>query len=192
MICSEIPCVILAGGKSSRMGKDKSLLPFGDFLTLTQFQLDKFSRYFKRVYISCESSKKFDFKADFIEDLIYKDSAPLIALISAFRAIESQYIAVISVDTPFFNIKDFQRLCSDLRGQDGVVAKTKDGTQPLCAIYNRSILKSLDELVSQGQFRFSALYDRVDIGYVEFENDKHFTNLNYYSDYMSAIDFTQL
>lgn len=40
----DIPCVIFAGGKSSRMGEDKALLPFGNFKTLTQYQLTRLQK----------------------------------------------------------------------------------------------------------------------------------------------------
>ncbi|MDQ1268445.1 MAG: molybdenum cofactor guanylyltransferase, partial [Campylobacterota bacterium] len=65
----DIPCVIFAGGKSSRMGKDKSLLPFGTFDTLTEFQLNRLGKIFKNVYISCKEKSKFNFEAEFIEDI---------------------------------------------------------------------------------------------------------------------------
>ena len=48
-------CVILAGGKSSRMGQDKTLLPFGGFETLTHYQASKFSKVFDEVFISSKN-----------------------------------------------------------------------------------------------------------------------------------------
>ena len=43
-------CVILAGGKSSRMGRDKTLLPFGGFATLTHYGAHKFGRIFELAF----------------------------------------------------------------------------------------------------------------------------------------------
>ena len=43
----EIPCVILSGGKSSRMGEDKSLLPFSSSKTLIEYQYKRLKPYFK-------------------------------------------------------------------------------------------------------------------------------------------------
>lgn len=50
-------CVILAGGKSSRMGRDKTLLPFGGFATLTHYGAHKFGRIFERVFVSSKFEK---------------------------------------------------------------------------------------------------------------------------------------
>jgi len=42
----DIPCVILCGGKSSRMGEDKALLPFGEYSTLVQYQYERLQSVF--------------------------------------------------------------------------------------------------------------------------------------------------
>lgn len=53
----KIPCVILCGGKSSRMGEDKALLPFASSNSLTQYQYDRLESYFKNIYISSKIDK---------------------------------------------------------------------------------------------------------------------------------------
>lgn len=60
-------CVILAGGKSSRMGRDKTLLPFGGFTTLTHYGAHKFRRIFERVFVSSKF-EKFDPPLPLIKD----------------------------------------------------------------------------------------------------------------------------
>lgn len=60
-------CVILAGGKSSRMGRDKTLLPFGGFATLTHYGAHKFRRIFERVFVSSKF-EKFDPPLPLIKD----------------------------------------------------------------------------------------------------------------------------
>ena len=51
----DIPLIIFAGGKSSRMGEDKALLPFGGYPTLTQFQYIKLRKNFQNIYISAKN-----------------------------------------------------------------------------------------------------------------------------------------
>jgi len=65
-------CVILAGGKSSRMGRDKTLLPFGGFATLTHYGAHKFGRIFERVFVSSKF-EKFDPPLPLIKDVGAED-----------------------------------------------------------------------------------------------------------------------
>lgn len=53
---SEIPCVILAGGRSARMGADKCFLDF-KAKSLIEWQFEKMSKLFKSVFISCKADK---------------------------------------------------------------------------------------------------------------------------------------
>ncbi len=184
-----IPCIIFAGGKSSRMGEDKSLLPFGDFPTLTEFQLHKFQPHFENVYISCKHKEKFDFQANFIEDNpLYQTSAPFIALISIFETLQCDEIFVLSVDTPFFETEHFEKLLSHNKKEASIiVSKSSSGTQPLCAIYKKEILPIMIELNQQKRYRFSGLFDKISTKYIEFADDEIFTNLNFPQDYKTAL-----
>ena len=48
-------CVILCGGKSSRMGQDKTLMEFGEFGDLTHFQFAKMSEIFDKVFVDADN-----------------------------------------------------------------------------------------------------------------------------------------
>ncbi len=186
----DIPCVIFAGGRSSRMGEDKSLLPFGDSKTLTQFQVNRFKPYFNEVFISCKSREKFDFEANFIEDFQhYKDSAPFIGLISVLSQIKQEEVFILSVDTPFFEKSDFLLLFETMQKKraDAVVAKTQKGMQPLCAIYKKSCIPILEKLITDKKFKFKNLFDKINIAVVDFENESSFSNLNYKEEYKKAL-----
>ena len=54
-----LPCVIFAGGKSSRMGRDKALLPFGGEPTLAAYQFTRLSPLFPATYLSAKTAEKF-------------------------------------------------------------------------------------------------------------------------------------
>lgn len=184
----KLPCVIFAGGKSRRMGRDKSLLPFKGFNTLTEFQLNKFSPHFENVYIGCKSRTKFNFEANFIEDLnVYEDSAPHIGLISAFEQLQDDAIFVLSVDAPFFDASHFVKLFEALNDHDAVVAQSPSGDQPLCAIYRRSILPTLKHLTNEKRYRFAHLYEQINVHFVPFTDETPFTNLNFPEDYEKVL-----
>ena len=102
--------VIFAGGKSSRMGKDKALLPFGKYSTLAEFQQVKLNTLFDKVYISAKENK-FDFDCMVIEDN-YADNSPLVGLISVFETLGVEEVFILSVDAPFVNKETIQKLLS--------------------------------------------------------------------------------
>jgi len=103
-----IPAILFAGGKSSRMGEDKALLPFENYNTLSEFQYQKLKQWFNEVYISSKTNK-FPFPAKVIKDN-YSESSPLIGLISVFEQLESEAVFILSVDAPLINKKVVKKL----------------------------------------------------------------------------------
>lgn len=189
----DLPCVIFAGGKSSRMGKDKSLLPFGNEPTLTQFQYNRLLPLFKHVAISTKSADKFDFDAPFILDPIDVDYAPTAGFVSAFKELEDERIIVLSVDTPFVNETVFQKLLeADSPSLDAVIAKTSKGSHPMCGIYHRSLLGEFERMLHEGDHRLGKLLAKRNTLYVEFENEEPFMNLNHPDEYNLACSINAI
>ena len=183
---NNIPIIILAGGKSRRMGTDKALLPFRDFNTLVEFQYHKFKDFFDEVFISWKN-EKVSFGAKSIFDAKSEISAPILALSTIFHKLKSKYIIVVSVDTPFFGINEIEKLLKAIENNDydAVIPKTENGIEPLTAIYNRSILKKIDDMVDKKNYKLKTLIENIKPIFVEFKEQKPFTNLNYFKEYHS-------
>ncbi len=179
-----IPLIIFAGGKSSRMGQDKALLPFGGYNTLSEFQYSRLSKLFKKVYISAKNNK-FDFKANIIEDH-YKESSPLVGIISIFETLNVDKVFILSVDAPFVNKEVIDKLIHSNNRFDAVVAKSKSGVQPLCGVYKRSILPVAQEHLKGGNHRLQSLLKKVDTQFIPFKEDSLFLNLNHPHEYEKA------
>lgn len=184
----DMHCVIFAGGKSSRMGEDKSLLPFGGCSTLAQFQYNRLTKLFTHVSVSTKSAEKFDFDADFLLDPKEVDYAPTAGFVSAFRSIGAERIIVLSVDTPFVNDTVFQSLIdADEERLDAVIARTATGSHPLCGIYHRSLLEEFERMLREGDHRLGKLLGSSKTRYIEFEDEELFTNLNHPYEYQEAL-----
>lgn len=184
----DIECIIFAGGKSSRMGEDKSLLPFGGFHTLAHYQYDRLAKLFTHVAVSTKNSGKFDFIADFILDPEEVDFAPTAGFVSAFRAITEERIMVLSVDTPFIDEAVFQALLdADEEGLDAVIARTREGSHPMCGIYHRSLLEEFERMLLEGDHRLGKLLSSRQTRYVEFSDEEVFANLNHPHEYHAAV-----
>jgi len=185
----DIPCVIFAGGKSSRMGEDKALLPFSSYKTLTEFQLSRLSKIFKTVYISCKNKRKFDFDANFIEDVQNSDIfAPTLGFVSIFDKIQENSFFAISVDTPFVSVKEIKKLLELYDSSyDAIIAKTDEGIHPLAGIYSRSLQKSFQDMVLHNNHKLGSLLKSANTKYIFFKDTKAFLNLNHPSDYQKAL-----
>jgi molybdenum cofactor guanylyltransferase len=185
-----IPCVIFAGGKSSRMGEDKALLPFSTFSTLTEYQYSRLSKLFKNVYISTKKKDKFSFEANFIlddssNDLTY---APTSGFIAAFKQLNVDKVFVISVDAPFIGEHEISKLLdADINTKDATIAKTSRGIEPMCGIYHLSLLNSFINMQKEGSHKLLSLLQNTKTTYIEFSNDKAFLNLNHPHEYQEAL-----
>ncbi|HEC45645.1 MAG TPA: molybdenum cofactor guanylyltransferase MobA [Epsilonproteobacteria bacterium] len=177
--------IIFAGGKSSRMGKDKALLPFADCNTLSEFQYNKLTALFDTVYISSKE-EKFDFDAKVITDR-YEESSPLVGIISIFETLEEDEVFILSVDAPFVNKEVIEKLLNHEEKFDAIIAKSTSGTQPLCGVYRRSILPLAQKHLKEGNHRLNNLLKEADTQFVSFEDNTPFTNLNHPHEYENAL-----
>lgn len=184
-----IPAVIFAGGKSSRMGEDKALLAFGKHSTLSQYQYIRLQKLFKEVYISAKNNK-FDFKANLLLDK-YTESSPLVAIISIFEILHIDKIFILSVDAPFVTKEIIDKLITDKHTGDAIVAQSSSGLQPLCAVYYRSILPIAKKHLQEKNYRLTSLLEEANTHIYHFENDEKFSNLNHPHEYKAALEQTR-
>ncbi|DAB39906.1 MAG TPA: molybdenum cofactor guanylyltransferase [Sulfurovum sp. UBA12169] len=179
--------VVFAGGKSSRMGTDKALLPFGKYPTLSEFQYFKLSALFHKVYLSTKE-KKFDFTDALIFDC-QRESSPLVGIVSVFEALNADEVFILSVDMPFVD-KEIIRILQENNSQkwDAIVAKSPKGIQPLCGFYKKSILSLARNRLATGDHRLQSLLEEAQTHYVAFDSDIPFANLNTPDDYQNALE----
>lgn len=185
----QTPCIIFAGGKSSRMGEDKALLPFGGELTLLQYQYKRLKHIFQTVYISCKSSAIYEFDADFIEDeKQYETYAPSIGFISIFNHLHVNEIFVLSVDTPFVSESEIQALFIHKNsGYDAIIAADNDTIHPLCGIYTKKLLSAFEIMIQNNNHKLSKLLHESNTLFVNFHDSSNFLNLNHPSEYQEAL-----
>ena len=182
----DMPAIIFAGGKSSRMGKDKALLPFANCDTLSEFQYNRLSSLFDKIYISAKENK-FDFNPTVITDL-YEESSPLVGIISLFETLKEDEVFILSVDAPFVNEDIIIKLLDHKEGVDAVIAKSTSGIQPLCGVYKRSILPLAQKHLREGNHRLNDLLKAVHTQFISFEDDTPFINLNHPHEYEHALE----
>ena len=111
MIENNILGIILAGGKSSRFGEDKSTVKLGN-KTLLDHTVSKIENEFNEILV-ISNNKDFNFKnnkINLVEDCIEGQLGPLVGILTAMKWVTKnkknyKWIASFPCDTPFFDIK---------------------------------------------------------------------------------------
>ena len=184
----EITCVILCGGKSSRMGEDKSLLPFSSSSSLTLYQYNRLKPYFKNIYISSKIDK-FDFvdKNMLILDENKDIYSPIIALNTIFNKLPNQKIFIMTVDTPLVSIKSIEKLIEESENFDICVAQTEK-IHNLCGVFSTNISSSINNMLQNDIHKVGYLLKNNNTQIIQFPQNDEFLNLNNKDEYFKALD----
>lgn len=183
----EITCVILSGGKSSRMGEDKSLLPFYSSKTLIEYQYNRLKPYFKNIYISSKVDK-FDFleKEFLILDENKDVFSPILALDTIFKKFQNQKIFIITVDTPFVSIDTISKLIEESKDCDICIAQTEK-THNLCGVFSSNISLTIKTMIENDIHKIWFLIKNNIYKIIELPNNNEFLNINHRDDYEIAL-----
>jgi molybdopterin-guanine dinucleotide biosynthesis protein A len=180
-----LPCVILCGGKSSRMGEDKALLPFSTFKTLTEYQYKKLKPHFKEVYLSSKT-EKFNFKNKLILDK-EKEYSPIVALKSIFEFFKDENkLFIITVDTPLVEISTIEKLINESKDYDITLAKTSSREHNLCGVFSTKAIIEVEKMLEMDIHKVGYLLKKMDTTFIEFHNEDEFLNLNNKEEYYKA------
>jgi molybdopterin-guanine dinucleotide biosynthesis protein A len=184
----EIPCVILSGGKSSRMGEDKSFLPFSTSNTLIEYQYQRLKPYFKDIYISSKTDK-FDFidKIFLILDENKDIYSPILALDTIFDKLKNQKIFIITVDTPLVTIESISELINESKNYDICIAQTEK-THNLCGVFSSNISLSIKSMIKEDIHKIFYLIRNSNYKIIQFNNNDEFININNKNEYINSIN----
>ena len=168
---SPITSIILAGGRSARLGANKAL-QFLDGRSLIQWVVDCLSAFSTEIIIAtadgesipCHSPVPMKTVAD-----SHPGKGPLSGIYSGLMASASSAAIVVGCDMPFLSaglLRYMLRLSVD---SDAVVPVTHKGMEPLCAVYSRRCLLHIERLLAQNRLGVRHLFDLVDVRYVRDE-----------------------
>jgi molybdenum cofactor guanylyltransferase len=185
--------VVLAGGKSSRMGTPKALLPF-DGKPLVEHIVMRLRGLFAQVVLVAAPGQTLPpLPVTLVRDEV-EHQGPVGGLYYGLRAADSDVSFVTSCDAAFLNVDLISHLVSEVSDHDVVVPRWQDRDQPLHAVYRQSVLPVLAELLAEGRLRPVYLFDRVRTRRVSEEEIRRFDpdgasffNMNTPEDYAEAL-----
>lgn len=160
----DVTGVLLAGGKSRRMGQDKALLQL-DGKTLFERSLTLLQQFFSTILIAGDRPDLSRTGIPAIPD-IYPGSA-LGGLYTGLRAAETNWIFVAPCDMPYPDGKIVTRLLENRNGFDAVVPRTPDGYEPVFALYHKNCLTQMEAMLQQNQYRIYDFYQSIAIRFLD-------------------------
>lgn len=152
-----VTAFVLAGGKSSRMGRDKALLQF-EGKTLLERALELAGSVTAEVKIVGDPAKYGTF-GPVISD-IYADRGPLGGIHAALANTDTDLNLILATDLPFVAPPFLQYLIAIARATDGLVTVAKLGKfyEPLCAVYRRGFSGLAQEALVKRENKIDALF----------------------------------
>lgn len=146
-----LAAAVLAGGRSSRMGRDKALLRWqGERLIDRQLALLESIRPQRRLLSAASGVDYGRPEIETVPDRI-AHRGPLGALEALFARIEATHLLVVAVDMPFLTAGVLAELSARCTPTTGVVPLCDGRPEPLAAIYPRACARRLPELLASGR-----------------------------------------
>ena len=189
--------IILAGGKSSRMGFDKQFLKLRDKYVI-EIIAERLKEVFSEIIIVTgrpEEYVKYGFKL--VEDEV-RNFGPLAGIHVGLKNSGSIYNYVVACDMPFINLKYIRYMMQLIEESDdrvdGVITKLGDWIEPFNAFYSQNLISRIEENMKNGKRQINLMLQDANVLYVseakarEFSPDwEMFTNINTFKDYESLM-----
>ena len=187
--CNPFPAaaLILAGGKSERMGRDKSML-LVDGRPMIEQICTQLRPHFERLLISANDPRKYAFlNIETVPDKIPGEGS-LMGIASALGASEHDLNLVVACDIPHVDMAVVERLMLEAKGHDGAVPLSGAGhIEPLFAVYRKRMLGALNATLRAGKRKISDALDQCNIKYVALAGGESLRNLNTPEEYANFV-----
>lgn len=164
MIFPDVTGVLLAGGKSRRMGQDKALVKLKG-QTLFERTLDILQQFFPTIIIAGDRSDLARPDIPAIAD-IYPGSA-LGGLHTGLKSAQTEWIFVAPCDMPYPDPLIVRRLLENRKGVDAVVPRTPQGYEPVFALYHKNCLPQMEQMLRNNQLRIYDFYQQIAIRFID-------------------------
>ncbi len=154
--------VILAGGKSTRIGKNKALLDFGGEPLIGRiYRILKDA--FQEVFISANDEETYRFLGAPVIPDVFSGGGSLAGIHAGLMKSTSSHCFFAACDMPFLNVRLIQYLYEVRDEHDIVIPVSGLGYEPLHAFYSRCCLPHIQQQLEAGNLRIIDLFSHLDV-----------------------------
>ena len=163
---NDLTGIILSGGKSARMGKNKAFIEIEGTPIVDRIH-GLFKNLFKEIIIVTNQKELFTNVDAKIYIDIFPNRGVLGGLYTGLFFSSFEHSFCVACDMPFLKRSVIEFLISKRSNFDVVVPMTKDGLEPLHAIYSKRCLEPIRRLLEQGRSKVIDLYAMVKVKTIE-------------------------
>lgn len=178
---NELTGIILAGGKSSRMGYDKGLAMVNG-KKMIEHVYAALSQVVDKVIIVANSNSYDYLNLPVYEDM-YKEIGPVAGIYTGLSHSTTEKNLIVACDMPFVSPQLFIRILEHIGNNQIVVPTVNNHLEPLCGFYKKEILEELKEIIEMEVYPVHRVIEFFDhlalkINEEEMHADNLFTNIN--------------
>ncbi|MEX0268890.1 molybdenum cofactor guanylyltransferase [Leptolyngbyaceae cyanobacterium UHCC 1019] len=176
-----ISVIILAGGQSSRMGRDKALIRVEGIPLLQRtcaIALQRAPEVFVVTSALRDYSKVVPDRCILIKEPLLanesKPQGPLVGFIQGLKQVKTEWVLLLACDLPRLNQEILQRWMLQLPPINDVIAllpQGEKGWEPLCGFYRTDCLPSLNQFRQQGGRSFQGWLAQASVQTIQFSDD---------------------
>ena len=147
--------IIVAGGKSRRMGADKRMLLFGRQKLLT-IAVEKAKVISDEVILVLGEPIEIDYQVKIVFDKV-KGHGPLVGLYSGLLEARGKKALLLPCDMPLVTVELLRTLISQAEGYDITILKHRGIVEPLCSVYSKNVIPVIEEQLQEGNLSLLSL-----------------------------------
>lgn len=157
---------ILAGGRSRRMGRDKSMMEIGGVPVIRRIA-DTLGEMFNEVFVVANEKEGFEGMGLAVVGDIYPGNDSLGGLHAAVAHAQASHVFVAGCDMPLLRPALIRGLASLVDEWDVVIPVKDDYPEPLCAFYGKECAPHIEESISEGRLKMIGFHGLVRVRRVE-------------------------
>ena len=186
----EISGIILCGGKSKRMGKNKALLKLGQKTTI-EHVIETLNKICGRIILST-NGPDLDFLPQAKVPDKYNNMGPIAGFYSTLLETKTEHNIIVSCDTPFISDSLLTYLLEQSKSYDLVLPVFKNQLQPMTGYFRKSFVQTIEKELAAENKKPINIFENSNLNSVEitseldFYHEHLFFNINNPEDYEQA------
>ncbi len=186
---SDISAIILAGGKSSRMGTDKGLMDFNGKLMIS-YIIETLNSLQLPIHIISNNANYASLGFPTHTDLI-EDAGPVGGIYTGLKKVNSETSIVLSCDVPFVTAELLNTLIEQSQNHDASIAKFQNKLHPLIGVYNNSCTDIFKEHLDKRQYKLMKVCDNLELNIVDFTQHESLASSHFFANINSPKEIAQ-